>query len=134
VIGLVFYAALMPIMLTTAAGAATVNEDVIRAARVYGIRGIALRRKVTVPATLPFITTGMRLAVPTSLIAVLVAEFLGGSAGLGRQLALSAATFKVDQIFAVIIVLVAISTSMVVLFGLLEKRFAPWRTNQQAQE
>jgi NitT/TauT family transport system permease protein len=134
VMSLVFYASVLPIMLTTAAGAATVNEEVIRAARVFGIKGVALRRKVTIPATLPFITTGMRLAVPTSLIAVIIGEFLSGSAGLGRVLAISAARIKIDEVFATIIVLVAVSTSMIVAFGFLERRFAPWRTDDWGAE
>jgi len=128
IIVLVFYSAVLPILLTTAAGAATVDPVIVNTARVFGARSREIHRKVTIPATLPFIATGIRLAVPTSFIAVLIGEYLAGSAGVGRLLAIATGRFKIAEVFAVIVVLVVLSTSMLVFSSWLERRFSPWRT------
>jgi NitT/TauT family transport system permease protein len=127
IIALVFVSAIFPILLTTAAGVRTVDPSLVRAGEVFGGRWIDIQRKVVLPATLPFVVTGLRLAIPTSLIGMLVGEILGSGQGLGAILALGTATFRVDQAIAAIVILVATSLSLLRLFGTLESRLAPWR-------
>jgi NitT/TauT family transport system permease protein len=127
IIALVFVSAIFPILLTTAAGVRTVDPALIRAGEVFGGRWIDIQRKIVLPATLPFVVTGLRLAIPTSLIGMLVGEILGSGQGLGAILALGTATFRVDQAIAAIVILVASSLTLLRLFGALESRLAPWR-------
>lgn len=127
IIALVFISAIFPILLTTAAGVRTVDPVLLRAGEVFGGRWIDIQRKIVLPSTLPFIVTGLRLAIPTSLIGMLVGEILGSGQGLGAILALGTATFRVDQAIAAIVILVTASLTLLRLFGALEARLAPWR-------
>ncbi len=132
IIALVFVSAIFPILLTTAAGVRTVDPVLLRAGEVFGGRWLDLQRKIVLPSTLPFVVTGLRLAIPTSLIGMLVGEILGSGQGLGAILALGTATFRVDQAIAAIVILVAASLTLLRLFGALENRLAPWRQTDTA--
>jgi NitT/TauT family transport system permease protein len=127
IMALVFVSAIFPILLTTAAGVQTVDPMMLRAGKVYGGSWLEIQRKIVLPSTLPFVVTGLRLAIPTSLIGMLVGEILGSGQGLGAILALGTATFRVDQAIAAIVILVTISLSLLRLFGWLEHKIAPWR-------
>jgi ABC-type nitrate/sulfonate/bicarbonate transport system permease component len=127
IVALVFVSAIFPILLTTAAGVQTVDPVMVRAARVFGGRWHHIQRKVILPATLPFIVIGLRLAIPTSLIGMLVGEILGSGQGVGAILALGTATFRVDQAIAAIVILVTASLLLLRIFGWMEHRVAPWR-------
>lgn len=127
IIALVFVSAIFPILLTTAAGVRTVDPVLVRAGEVFGGGWADIQRKIVLPATLPFVVTGLRLAIPTSLIGMLVGEILGSGQGLGAILALGTATFRVDQAIAAIVILVAASLTLLRVFGEVERRLAPWR-------
>lgn len=80
---LIFLASLFPI--TTAAMAAVQNIQLvyIRAARNFGIQGLALFKKVVFPAALPQILTGLRLALGVAWLVVVAAEMIAVNSGLG---------------------------------------------------
>jgi NitT/TauT family transport system permease protein len=80
---LIFLASLFPI--TTAAMAAVQNIQLvyIRAARNFGIKGLALFQKVVFPAALPQILTGLRLALGVAWLVVVAAEMIAVNSGLG---------------------------------------------------
>jgi NitT/TauT family transport system permease protein len=80
---LIFLASLFPV--TTAAMAAVQNIQLvyIRAARNFGIRGLALFKKVVFPAALPQILTGLRLALGVAWLVVVAAEMIAVNSGLG---------------------------------------------------
>ncbi|HWN42249.1 MAG TPA: ABC transporter permease [Thermoanaerobaculia bacterium] len=80
---LIFLASLFPI--TTAAMAAVQNIQLvyIRAARNFGITGLALFKKVVFPAALPQILTGLRLALGVAWLVVVAAEMIAVNSGLG---------------------------------------------------
>jgi NitT/TauT family transport system permease protein len=80
---LIFLASLFPI--TTAAMAAVQNIQLvyIRAARNFGIKGLALFKKVVFPAALPQILTGLRLALGVAWLVVVAAEMIAVNSGLG---------------------------------------------------
>ena len=80
---LIFLASLFPI--TTAAMAAVQDIQIvyIRAARNFGIRGLELFKKVVVPAALPQILTGLRLALGIAWLVVVAAEMVAVDSGPG---------------------------------------------------
>jgi NitT/TauT family transport system permease protein len=131
IVALIFVSAIFPILLTTAAGVQTVDPAMVRAARVFGGRWHDIQRKVVLPATLPFVVIGLRLAIPTSLIGMLVGEILGSGQGIGAILALGTATFRVDQAIAAIVILVTTSLLLLRLFAWMEHRVAPWRHSKE---
>ncbi len=122
IIFLVFLGTFFPIALNTAAGAREVDGSLIRSARVFGANRWEEFRKIRLPWTRPYIFAGMRLAIPTSIIALLIGELLGSSKGLGALITLNTSRFRTDRTFAVILVLVLLSVTLVQIVEALDHR------------
>ena len=122
IIFLVFLGTFFPIALNTAAGAREVDGSLIRSARVFGANRWEEFRKIRLPWTRPYIFAGMRLAIPTSIIALLIGELLGSSKGLGAMITLNTSRFRTDRTFAVILVLVLLSVALVQIVEALDRR------------
>jgi ABC-type nitrate/sulfonate/bicarbonate transport system permease component len=131
IIFLVFFSSLLPVLINTAAGVRTVDRSLLRAAKVFGAGRVDTWRKVLLPGAVPFVLTGMRLAVITGFIALLVGEIGGSARGLGAVLSIGASKFRAADVFAVIVMVVTLSVSTVWLVGRVERRVANWRPRPQ---
>jgi NitT/TauT family transport system permease protein len=80
---LIFLASLFPIMTSAMAAVQNIQINYIRAARNFGIGGLDLFRKVVLPASLPQILTGLRLALGVAWLVVVAAEMIAVNSGLG---------------------------------------------------
>jgi ABC-type nitrate/sulfonate/bicarbonate transport system permease component len=119
---------MLPIILNTMAGVSTVDPSLKRAAAVFGADRVQTYRKVVLPAMVPFVLTGLRLGVVVGWILLLVAEIHGGSRGFGALMSVAQSRFRVDQAFAILVVIVIASVVSVRLIGLLEGRVSSWRS------
>jgi NitT/TauT family transport system permease protein len=80
---LIFLASLFPIVTSAMAAVQNIQINYIRAARNFGIGGLDLFRKVVLPASLPQILTGLRLALGIAWLVVVAAEMIAVDSGLG---------------------------------------------------
>ena len=80
---LIFLASLFPITTSAIAAVQNIQLVYIRAARNFGIKGLALFKKVVFPAALPQILTGLRLALGVAWLVVVAAEMIAVNSGLG---------------------------------------------------
>ena len=126
IVFLVFLSAVFPILLNTATGIKTVDVSLLRAGRVFGASWWELYRKVRLPWTRPYVFAGMRTAIPTSVIGLLVGELVGSPKGLGAVIMIATSRFKTEQAFAAIVMLVVFSVGMVRLLTFVERLTAPW--------
>ena len=124
---LIFLSAVMPILITSMDGVKTVDQALLRAARVFGATRTQIYTRVVLPFTLPFIMTGLRQGVGRGLIAMVVAEMFGSGRGVGFMIARSAAQLDTATTFALLLVLVVLSVGLVYMMTALERRVAPWR-------
>jgi ABC-type nitrate/sulfonate/bicarbonate transport system permease component len=108
---------IFPILINTVSGARAVGADHKELAVVYKASRIETFVRVLFPGSIPFILTGLRLAVGRGLIGVVVADLFGASAGLGLNLQRSAQAFNTVDIFAVTVLL---ATLGILLSGVLE--------------
>lgn len=132
IIFLVFLASLLPVLLNTMSGVRTVDPALLRAGRVFGGGRVQLWWKVVLPSAVPFVLTGLRLAVISGFIGLLVAELVGSSRGFGALVAIASSRFRVEEAFATIALLVAISVTGVRAVGLLERHVSVWRTRSSS--
>ncbi|MGH9810525.1 MAG: ABC transporter permease, partial [Terriglobia bacterium] len=86
-----------------------------------------IARLVIVPNSLPYIVVGLRLAIGRAVLGVVVAEFFGSQSGLGVVMVRAASQFKVDVVFAGLIVFAVLSLMMTALVKLVENRMTSWR-------
>jgi ABC-type nitrate/sulfonate/bicarbonate transport system permease component len=126
-ITIITLSAVFPIIINSWAGVKTTDKSLLSAAKVFGASRRELYVKVVLPYTLPFIISGIQQGVGRGLVAVIIAEIFGGSRGLGYLVNRSADTFDSALMYAVLLLLVIVSLSLVQLTRWLEAYVAPWR-------
>jgi NitT/TauT family transport system permease protein len=126
-IAIVLYACSWPILLNTINGVRTVDPLLIRSARSMGVSGPALFAKVVLPAAVPTIFTGIRLAGAVSMLVLIAAEMVGAKAGLGYLINYAQYNFAIPDMYAGIITISAIGVAFNFLLIKLERRFSAWR-------
>lgn len=131
-IALVFLLAVFPIMLNTMEGVRTVSTSLIRAARVYDVNGVALGRKVVLPATFPFVLVGLQRGVALAFTGEILGEFLGGAGGLGHMLERATFDFRMADALAIVVIMALVANLGLVAVSALQKRYAPWYQGEVA--
>ncbi|MDB4977133.1 MAG: transporter permease [Myxococcaceae bacterium] len=126
-IAIVLYVCSWSILLNTITGVRTVDPLLIKSARTMGLGRAALLRKVTLPAALPTIFTGIRLAGSSSLLVLVAAEMVGAKAGLGYLIQYSQYNFQIPQMYAGIITTTALGLSFAKALLAIERRFTSWQ-------
>jgi ABC-type nitrate/sulfonate/bicarbonate transport system permease component len=126
-VAVVFLGAVFPLLINTYEGVRNADKILINVVRSFGAGEWDIARLVVVPNSLPFIIVGLRLAIGRAVLGVVVAEFFGSQDGLGVIMVRAASQFKVDVVFAGLIVFAALSLIMTGLVKLLEDRLTRWR-------
>jgi NitT/TauT family transport system permease protein len=127
-IAIVVYACLWPILLNTVAGVRNVDPLLIKSARSMGLRPLALFAKVVLPASVPNIFTGIRLAGAYSVLILIAAEMVGAKAGLGYYINYAQFNFQIPQMYAGILTISALGLLLNLTLLRLERRLSRWRT------
>jgi len=102
---LIIYTTVFIVILNTAAGVGAVAPNKIRAARSLGASRRQVFLYVALPATVPYILTGMRLAMGNSFVTIIAAELIAANAGLGKMIWDARLYMLVDQIFVALLAL-----------------------------
>lgn len=110
------------------AGVRSVDRELVNLTLVMGANQRQLTYHVFLPAAAPFVMLGMRLAIPYSVIGVIVGEFTSSAQGLGLFIHESSSTYDPAGVFAGIAILLAFVATANVLAGLLERRLLRWRS------
>jgi len=126
-VAVVFLGALFPLLINTYEGVRNADRLLINVVRSFGASEWDIARLVVVPNALPFIIVGLRLAIGRAVLGVVVSEFFGSQDGLGVVMVRAASEFKVDVVFAGLIVFAALSLIMTGLVKLVEDRLTRWR-------
>jgi ABC-type nitrate/sulfonate/bicarbonate transport system permease component len=130
-ITIITLSAVFPIIINAWAGVKTTEKSLLAAAKVFGASRFELYRKVVLPYTLPFIISGIQQGIGRGLIGVIIAEIFGGSKGLGFLIQRAADTFNSALMYAVLLLLVIVSLSLIQFTRWLEAYVAPWRRVNQ---
>lgn len=97
---LIIYATGFIVMINTATGVAAVEQEKVFAARSLGAAPRQVFTHVTVPASVPYIYVGMRLAMASSFLVIIATEMLAANTGLGQLIWTSRLYFRIDWMFA----------------------------------
>jgi NitT/TauT family transport system permease protein len=123
VISLVFF----PLFLNAYQGATTIDADQLMLMNTFRAGRLAIIRKVTIPATAPWVITGAKLGVAQALGGAVIGEIIAAQHGLGAALNTDAQSFATGDMFAIILVLIVIALVLNGIFTLLETRTSSWR-------
>lgn len=128
-VAIILYGCTWPILLNTVSGVRTVDPLLIKSARSLGLGPLRLFQKVVLPAAVPTIFTGIRLAGAASILILIAAEMVGAKAGLGYLINYAQYNFAVPDMYAGIITISAIGLLVNQLLVITERRFSTWRTH-----
>lgn len=123
----VWNAALFPVLISTAAGIDSSDNDLVEMGRSFGASRAALFWKVMVPSALPSILSGLRIGASVATVGTVVAELYMAQSGLGGLLAQAGNRFQMDRYFAVVIVLMGLGTLITGSLRFAESRMGRWR-------
>ncbi|MFF2297907.1 ABC transporter permease [Arthrobacter sp. NPDC058127] len=124
---IVFLMAVFPILINTAQGVHALDQGAVRVAKCFGANDFQLFRTVALPGTVPFIASGMRLAVGQALIGVFVAELAGAEHGVGMMMSTAGQQFQTPKVFAGLFLFAFAGVAVTVLLRRVEQHFAAWR-------
>jgi|KBSSwiStaDraftv2_1062776.scaffolds.fasta_scaffold09629_8 NitT/TauT family transport system permease protein len=121
---LIVYATIFIVVLNTMAGVISVPGNKIRAAQCLGATRTQIFFLVSLPATVPFILTGMRIAMGNAFMTMVSAEMLGANAGIGQMMWTARLYMQVDDLFVGLLVLGLLGFATDRVFRFLISRFA----------
>lgn len=123
----VFLMSFSTICINTWLGVRAVPKSLIEVGRSFVAPNAIIMRRIVLPATLPYIMAGIKLAVGRAVVAVVIAEFFTAISGLGGIIINAANNFDTATMFVPIIVLMILATLLNNLVGYIERRVAPWQ-------
>jgi NitT/TauT family transport system ATP-binding protein/sulfonate transport system ATP-binding protein len=131
-VAIVFLAAFFPIIVNTYGGVRNVSRGLVEIAQAEGASEAQIFGKIILPASLPFIMTGIRLAVGRAVVGMVVAEMFTAITGLGGAIVYYSNAFATDKLFVVIILLALLGVALTEGVKFLEVRLAPWKETERA--
>ncbi|TFD94610.1 ABC transporter permease [Cryobacterium lactosi] len=118
---LVAIGAFFPVYTTVALALRHVDRHLVEAGRAFGLRGVKLFTAVQLPAVVPSVISGLRLALAQAWLFLVAAELLGASMGLGYLLSISGTNGRIDRILVAIILLALLGKLTDAILGVFEK-------------
>jgi NitT/TauT family transport system permease protein len=131
-VAMTFYSSIFFLLVNTISGVKGVDPLLIKAARSMGTTDLDLFRKVILPASIPSIVAGARLAVKSSIFAVIGAEMLAAKSGLGFLIQQSQLMMETADMYAGILTLTAIGLAVNYLLVWFERWATAWKDQSEA--
>src|ERR671930_2700465 len=131
-IAIVFLSGLFPVLMNTFSGVRTVSAHLVDVGRAYGAGEGKIFTKIILPAALPFVMAGIRLAVGRALIGIITAEMFTAVTGMGALLVRYSSALATDKFFVPVIFLALLGVGLSSAVEKLQKRLAPWKESERA--
>ena len=124
---LIALACATPMYLNVSNGVRNVDRKIVEAARTFGLRGWKLVRQVVFPLALPSILNGLRFAAGISVVALVFAETIAASQGIGYLVTQASSFENMPTLVVCIIIYALLGITADVLVRILERVTMPWR-------
>ena len=124
---MVIYSCAWPLLLNTIAAVKQVDPLLVKSARTMGASSQQLFRKVILPAALPTIFVGIRLASASAMLVLVASEMVGAKAGLGYLIIYSQYSFLIPQMYFGILGITVIGLTFNAVLEALERRLMRWK-------
>jgi ABC-type nitrate/sulfonate/bicarbonate transport system permease component len=125
-IGTIIFAAIFAITMNVAAGARSVPREYLEVARSFRSGRWRLLTDIVLPASMPYLLAGFRLAAGRALIGAVVAEFFLSIGGLGYYILYNSRAYHHNEAFVGVLLLAAFGVSFELLVNWCTRHFMPW--------
>lgn len=123
---IIFLGIFFPVLINTIAGVKNIETNLIRASRSLGASESFILRRVVLPAALPQILTGIRVGFGFGWMALVAAELVGASSGLGFMINDARSVLRTDIILVGMLTIGLTGFSIDILVRRLSRRLLPW--------
>ena len=127
---ILFMFAFFPMVINTYQGVRNVDTKLLEVGRAFRCSERQLWANIVLPAALPFIVTGLRLALGRGLIGMVLADLYTAISGIGYLIVRTASTFQGDKMFVPIVTLGLLGVTLTWLLRVVEIKVAPWTAVQ----
>jgi NitT/TauT family transport system permease protein len=115
------------VFMNTVTGVESVNSDMVNVATVMGANQMEILWKIIIPSIMPYLMTGLRMAIPEAVVGAVIGEFFAATRGLGFLVASSSRQFNMDVAMAGVIVLVMLVALAEFLLSRVEQNVLRYR-------
>lgn len=122
-----------PIAVSFADGMAQVDAGYVNLLRAYGASRLQLYTLAKMPASLPSLLSGLKVAATYSVSGAVVGEWIASQEGLGYYLLRVKNNYMLDKVFACVLVIILLSLAMNALIRLLQRLLAPQTTDRKEE-
>ncbi len=130
---IVILACFFPVAVNTVDGLNTADQDKINLLRAMGASRWQIFSKLRIPTALPMIFSGLRISATYSVMAAVVAEWMGSDLGLGVFIVRSSNSYLTARVFAGIALVSLFSIILFQSISLLERIVIPWTKNRKEE-
>jgi len=123
---IIFLGIFFPLLLNTIQGVKNIEPNLVRAARCLGAGELQLLRRVVLPASLPMILTGMRVGFGVGWMALVAAELVGASSGLGFLINDARSVLRTDIVILGMLTIGFVGLFIDLLIRRIAKALLPW--------
>jgi NitT/TauT family transport system permease protein len=123
--------AVFPMLINTAAGVRNVPQSLIDVSTAFAANERQVFMKIILPSAVPYMMTGVRLAVGRAIIAMVVSEFFTAITGLGAMIVKYGNQYDTASMFVPILMLMLLGITLTSLAKRAEAVFAPWRQSDE---
>lgn len=120
-IALIFLSSFFPIVTASNSAVNSIDRKFLRSSQNFGVSGLSMLRRVILPAGMPQILTGLRLALGISWVVVVAAEMIGVQHGLGFQVNIARQQLRYDHVGAAMVVIAVIGLLLDTFMARLER-------------
>lgn len=122
-----------PVAVSLVGGFRSVDPDMIDLMRTMNATDLQIFARVKLPAALEQLFSGLRISATYAIVGAVIAEWLGGFSGLGVYMTRVRKSFSYDSMFAVIILISALSLALMKCIDMLERLCIPWKRTKESR-
>lgn len=119
--------AVFPVIINTVTGVKNVDRHYLDIGKAFMASRAMVYRKIIAPYALPYVASGLRIALGRGIIAMIVAEFLTSLSGLGGLIINYTNAFETAKAFAPVLVVAFLANALTLLLQMAETRLGRWR-------
>jgi putative hydroxymethylpyrimidine transport system permease protein len=120
-----------PITVNLLDGLRSVEPELLKMMRSFGASRLRTLRSVELPASLPFLFSGLKVAATVSVIGAVFGEWAGADEGLGRLVLLGNTQLQTPRVYAGIVILTLMAVALFALVALAERICCPWNRKER---
>ncbi|TVR75232.1 MAG: ABC transporter permease [Spirochaetaceae bacterium] len=132
-IAVVAISAFFLVTINTMVGVRDIEPVLLEAGRNYGARGLRMFRHVIIPAAMPVIFGGLRLALGTALIVIIAIEFVRSQTGVGFLTFYYWEILAPEKMYAGLVVVMILGVGLTALLTIIERAAMPWRRDRRSR-